>query len=163
VPAGSGLRLALPRGAFGARPGGEEAAGYDIRADELVVTGAIGPDGLEVSVVYDLPIVDKAVSIDQVLPSAGVSAQVVSVYTAKGAQLAGAGFDKARTLETRAGLMALVVQDDELASPRLSVTLFGLEDERLTGLHRVTTAASVLILLLGVASRARRRGKGQGA
>jgi hypothetical protein len=163
VPAGSGPRLALPRGAFGARPGGEETAGFEIHADSVEVTAPIGPDGLEVAVTYDLPIIRGAVSLEQDLPSAGASVQVISVYTAGKARLEGRGFDAARTLETRAGLMALVIQTKELAAPRLSVTLSGLEDQRMTALHGATIAASVLFLLLGVAGRAKRRGRGTGA
>ncbi|MDD5308267.1 MAG: hypothetical protein PHU25_13170 [Deltaproteobacteria bacterium] len=160
VPAGTGMRLALPRGAFGARPGGEEAMGFKIRADAVEVTAPVGPDGLEVDVVYDLAIVDNAISFEQDLPASGAQVQILSVYTAGNAQLAGKGFDKARTLETRTGLMALVIEANGLASPHVSVTLSGLEDGRMTGLHRATSAASVLFLILGVAVHLKRRGKG---
>jgi hypothetical protein len=162
-----GFSLPAPTGVEGLRFKDPESAANKARIGdgEIVVTAPIPPGGLELSVVFDVPIEGGRADLEHGFTLAVGSTQVISTWTQGGTKLTVEGFDAAEPVELRSGLTALVAAAGELPAGRLKLALEGIADGP-AALRRVLTLfSSVLILgfglVLWIIGRARREPRGE--
>jgi len=155
----SGIAVPRPRGGVGLRfADAEEAASQAVIDDEgVLVTAPIPPSGLEVSVVFDIPIESGSTAFEQEIPLPTTAAQVLSTWTEDGARLTVDGFSPAERAELMNGLTALVTAADGLEDGRLKVRLEGIADGPAAVRRAVALVASAIALALGLALWIRRR------
>ncbi|MBW2277098.1 MAG: hypothetical protein JRF63_06370 [Deltaproteobacteria bacterium] len=161
-----GLALPLPSGASGFRFADAEKTAKMARldGDEVVITAPISPGGIELTIVFDVPIDGGRAELDQEIPLPVGAVQVISTWTQGDAKLTVAGFSEAEPAELRSGLTALVAATKSLPGGRLKLTLAGIADGPDAVRRTLTLVASIVVLgfglVLWILGRVRRKSKG---
>jgi hypothetical protein len=154
-----GLTLPLPSGAKGPRLADPEKMGQLVKvtADGFRIVAAIPPQGIEVTLVFDVPLEDGRAGFEQTLPVDVTVAQVIATWTADNATLAVDGFPPAELAELQSGLTALTAIKRDWKQGRLRVAMTGLTDGPDWTRRMVALILSVAALALGIALWIRRR------
>ena len=157
----SGVRVALPPGAVAPRTsdGEGEQLAAEVDDEGFVVTGPIGPGGDDLSVTFEVPIADGAVSFVQPLPVSAASFQVISTWTREPARLSVRGASKAVKEELENGLVALIAMGRTAEVGTLAVSLTGIEDGADAWPRRVALASCIALFAAGTIAFVRRRKK----
>jgi hypothetical protein len=148
-----GLLLRLPEGASGPRLAEESQAGEQVRVTEsgFLVTAPISPAGVELTLVFQVPIEDGRARFEQAFPLPVSTARVISTWTAGETSLHAEGCSPAAPAQLQNGLTALVASGRDLDGKRLTVTLAGVADGP-AGTRRILAfVLSALLLALGLA------------
>jgi hypothetical protein len=154
---GAGFPILLPRGATAPMPIGEEKIRIKIFKNRVVIDQPIGPEGLVVSLRYNLPIRDGQARFEQQFGRNVAVAQVFSTWTADEATLVGRDFTGAEARELSSGLMALAIFSQDLPGGDLDIALTGLTDGPQRMRTLVTFVLSILMLVSGLAFWIRER------
>lgn len=148
----AGLVLPTPLGATGLRFGdSERTRGTAELVDEGVrVTAAIPPTGLELNIVFDLPIANGRATLEQELPLRISTTQIISTWTLRSATMTAMGFDESTPMQLRSGITALVATKTDLDPGKLLVRLEGFTDGPSATRRLATLIACVLLLAVGL-------------
>ena len=151
------FKIPLPQGAKGPRFPGEESNALAVDGSSVVVKGAIPLQGRSVTYVFDMPIENERMILEQHFQSEVLSAQVISMWTEGDVQLTGEGFSDAKWGEASNGLQALMIGSKDVKDGIIRVRLNGLVPNAMDSRRNWTLILSVIFLALGVAFWLRER------
>lgn len=150
-------KIPLPQGAWGPRFPGEESNALAIDESSVVVKGPIPLQGRSVKYVFNMPIENERMILEQHFQSEVLNAQVISMWTEGDVKLTGEGFLDAEWGEASNGLQALMIGSKDVQDGTIRVRLLGLAPNAMDSRRNWTLFLSVLFLGLGFASWLRER------
>jgi hypothetical protein len=144
-----GFRIPLPHGATGPRPMGEENGEIRFEAGAVIVQAPIDEQGYMARLIFDLPIHDGKLVLEQNFKSSVASAQIVSIWNDGKARLRGDNFAASEDLELSDGLLGQVMIAHELESGRIVVELKGIVNGPEKTRSMITLLLCLVLLLAG--------------
>lgn len=148
--------IPLPEGARWIDASAEDAD-VEMLSDRAIFKGRISETGADLTLQYDLPIINGSAKLVQNLNTRIQNASAISTWTVGGAGLSGTGFSRSAMHQLSNGIEALVVSAKDISGDPLVLTLSGLS--RWPGSAERWTAfvLSVLMMTAGFAAWFRRK------
>jgi len=149
-----GYVIPLPKGASGAGAMMEEDAKIAVFPDHIDVIDPIGPQGIQVSFMFELPTVHGTVTLEQRLQGPSEAAQAVTMWTQGNVEIRGDGFGEPQLYTSQSGIQGLAVMGLNLAGKPLRVVVAGWQDGPESHRRLLTLALCIALLAAGLSARA---------
>jgi hypothetical protein len=141
-----GYAISLPNGASNAGTMSKEDATIEVLSDRVRVKNPIGPQGIQVSYIFELPINQGTVWLEQKFKGPIATSQAVTMWTRGDVEIRGDGFGEAALHTPQSGVQGLAIVGQNLDGNPLRITVSGLEDGP-EAMRRVLTFALCVIFL----------------